>query len=140
MNPIKTLKQTTYMVQEIKENVPTGNTNRAYSSIQVRSLSASLTATAKTLDLEINCQDKIWKSNMQILDAVVCNRLGDGGLWDRKRYGREQSWPCLMYCLQFCLESLRKTTGNSQNGRNSNWAASKYKSEALSLETACSVM
>jgi len=27
-------------------------------------------ATARTLDLEINCQDKIWKSNIQILDAV----------------------------------------------------------------------
>jgi len=70
MNPIKTLKQFTCMVQEIIENIPTGNTNRAYSSIQVRSLSASLTATARTPDLEINCQDKIWKSNMQILDAV----------------------------------------------------------------------
>jgi hypothetical protein len=41
MTPIKTLKQLTCMVQEIIENIATGNTNRAYSSIQFRSLSAS---------------------------------------------------------------------------------------------------
>jgi len=71
----------------------------------------------------------------------VCNRLGISGLWDWKRYGREQSWPCLTYCLRFCLEGLRKTTGNvSQNCGNSNWAPPKYKSEALPLESTCSVM
>jgi hypothetical protein len=58
MNPVKTHKQFTCMVHEIIENIATGNTNTAYCSIQFRSLRASLTATARTLDLEINCQDK----------------------------------------------------------------------------------